>query len=118
MKALCDVHISYKLVRFLKEKGIETMHVNEMPDKWFTKDADISRYADTEGYTVITKDVDFKNSHFIRNTPLRLIRIALGNISNKDLIAIFEAHLDIFIQNCTKPKCYVEVFDNYINIVT
>ena len=117
MKVLCDVHISYKLVRFFREKGIEAVHVNELPDKWFTKDADISRYADTQGFTVITKDIDFKNSHFIQHTPQRLIRIALGNISNKDLITIFVKYLDVFELNCTKKQCFIEVFDTYINIV-
>ncbi len=39
MKVLCDVHISYKVVRFFKQKGVEAVHVNELPDKWFTKDA-------------------------------------------------------------------------------
>lgn len=117
MKVLCDVHISYKLVRFFKEKGIEAIHVNELPDKWFTKDSDINRYADLEGFTVISKDVDFKNSHFIQNTPHRLIRIALGNISNKDLITIFENYFDLFELNCTEKKCFIEVFDTYINIV-
>ncbi len=28
MKVLCDVHISYKIVRFFKKKGIEAIHVN------------------------------------------------------------------------------------------
>lgn len=117
MKVLCDVHISYKLVRFLKEKGIEAVHVNELPDKWYTKDSFISDYADNEGFVVITKDIDFKNSHFIQNKPLRLIRIALGNISNKDLLHIFEQYLPIFEINCTEPKCFIEIFDTYINVI-
>ncbi len=117
MKVLCDVHISYKVVRFFKQKGIETLHVNELPDKWFTKDAVISRLADEAGFTVITKDMDFKNSHFLQNTPLRLIRIALGNISNKELLAILEAHFAVFQVNCEDPKCFIEIFDNYINIL-
>lgn len=117
MKVLCDVHISYKIVRFFRKKGIETLHVNELPDKWFTKDAVISRLADAEGFTVITKDMDFKNSHFIQNTPLRLIRIALGNISNIELLAILEAHFELLQQNCSKPKCFIEILDTYINVV-
>jgi predicted nuclease of predicted toxin-antitoxin system len=117
MKVLCDVHISYKIVRFFRKKGIESLHVNELPDKWFTKDAVISRLADAEGFTVITKDMDFKNSHFIQNTPLRLIRIALGNISNTELLAIFEAHFDVLQSNCEETKCFIEIFDTHINII-
>ena len=117
MKVLCDVHISYKIVRFFKEKGIEALHVNELPDKWFTKDSFISRLADDEGFTVITKDIDFKNSHFIQNSPLRLIRIALGNISNAELLSIFETHFERIQLNCAESKCFIEIFDNYIYIV-
>ena len=117
MKVLCDVHISYKIVHFFKRKGIESLHVNELPDKWFTKDSTISHIADTEGYTVITKDIDFKNSHFIQNSPQRLIRIALGNISNQELLAIFETYFDTFERNCNKEKCFIEIFSTYINIV-
>ena len=117
MKVLCDVHIFYKIVRFFKKKGIEAVYVNELPDKWFTKDNIISRLADAEGFTVITKDIDFKNSHFIQNSPLRLIRIALGNISNQELLDIFENHLDLIKLNCAEPKCFIKIFDSHISIV-
>ena len=30
MKFICDVHISYKLVRHLKHLGFETLHVNDL----------------------------------------------------------------------------------------
>jgi predicted nuclease of predicted toxin-antitoxin system len=46
MKILCDVHISYKVIAFLKRKGIQSVHVNNVLDKWYTKDIDICRYAD------------------------------------------------------------------------
>lgn len=69
MKFLCDVHISYKLVRFLQSRGMEVIHVNELPDKWFTKDDFISSFADAGDYAVITKDADFKNSHFVNASP-------------------------------------------------
>jgi predicted nuclease of predicted toxin-antitoxin system len=117
MKVLCDVHISYKVVRFFKQKGIEAVHVNELPDRWFTKDAVISRLADAEGFIVITKDMDFKNSHFLQNTPLRLIRIALGNISNQELLAIFETYFDDFQLHCSEPKCFIEILATHVNIV-
>jgi predicted nuclease of predicted toxin-antitoxin system len=117
MKVLCDVHISYKVVRFFKQKGIEALHVNELHDRWFTKDNYISRLADLEDFTVITKDIDFKNSHFIQNSPLRLIRISLGNISNAELLAIFDKHFERIQLNCAEAKCFIEIFDNYISVV-
>ena len=41
MKFLCDVHISYKLVKYLQQSDNMAIHVNEILDKWFTKDSDI-----------------------------------------------------------------------------
>ena len=82
MKFLCDVHISYKLVKYLQQSDYMAIHVNEILDKWFTKDSEISTYADLNDLIVITKDSDFRDSFFIKKTPRKLIKINLGNISN------------------------------------
>ena len=62
MKFLCDVHISFKLVNFLSNSGFETIHVNQILDRWNTKDKDICEYADAGDWIVVTKDYDFRNS--------------------------------------------------------
>jgi len=90
MNFLCDVHISIKFAKFIELKGYNCIHVNTILDSWFTKDQDISKFVDQEGMILISKDIDFKNSHFVKNTPRKLVKINLGNISNDDLIAIFD----------------------------
>ncbi len=62
MKFLCDVHISYKIVKLLNSLSFETVHVNEILDKWFTSDKDICHYAVENDMIVITKDYDFRDS--------------------------------------------------------
>ena len=114
MKFLCDVHIAYRIVNFLQSKGHEATHVNRLPDKWFTSDNVISSYADLNGFVVISKDMDFKNSHFLNGTPNRLIRVQLGNISNDRLIEIFEKHLSDIEKYMVEPKCFIEI--DYINL--
>ncbi|SFT56179.1 Predicted nuclease, contains PIN domain, potential toxin-antitoxin system component [Algoriphagus locisalis] len=86
MKFLCDVHISYKIVNHLRSLEFETVHVNEILDRWFTNDRAICAYADTNDFIVISKDADFKNSKLISNTPKKLVKVNLGNISNSVLI--------------------------------
>ena len=116
MKILCDVHIAIKIAKFLTSKSIKTEHVNRILDKWNTKDEDICLYADKHDFIVLTKDVDFKNSHFINNTPKKLIRINLGNISTKKLIDIFDNNLDKlkkYFEN--NSCCYIEI--NYDKIL-
>jgi predicted nuclease of predicted toxin-antitoxin system len=86
MKFLCDVHISYKIVNFLFKSGYEAIHVNQILDRWNTKDKDICEYADGNDLIVITKDYDFRDSYFINGSPKKLIKINLGNISTIELI--------------------------------
>ncbi|MBN1187175.1 MAG: DUF5615 family PIN-like protein [Bacteroidales bacterium] len=62
MKFLCDVHISYKVVAFIKSLGFEAIHVNEILDKSETKDSDIIAYADKNDFIIITKDADFRDT--------------------------------------------------------
>lgn len=90
MKFLCDVHISIKLAKHLNNKGFECIHINTILDKWFTADSTIAKYSDTHNLTLITKDFDFKNSFLINKTPKKLLKINLGNLSNTQLIELFD----------------------------
>jgi predicted nuclease of predicted toxin-antitoxin system len=112
MKFICDVHISYKLVRFLTSKGLESYHVNSLEDKWHTKDNEICRFADANDLIVITKDEDFRNSFFLQRTPRKLIRILLGNISNDSLLSLFDKHLPIIQELGENERFYLEMGDS------
>jgi predicted nuclease of predicted toxin-antitoxin system len=109
MKFLCDVHISYKIVNHLILLGFECIHVNGILNKWNTSDRDICSYADSNDYTIITKDVDFRDSFLISNTPKKLIKINLGNISNIELIEIIEANIDAIIKLDIHSNFMIEV---------
>lgn len=117
MKALCDVHISYKVVRFLNDRGVLAQHVNNLPDKWYTKDNAVCEYADANDLVVITKDDDFRNTHFIQGTPKRLVRITLGNISNAELLKILDEHLLTIMHKMKAEKCYYEIGKNYTEVI-
>ena len=118
MKILCDVHIAIKIAKYFQTKGIETEHVNQILDSWNTKDNAICMYADANGFTVLTKDKDFKDSHFIKQTPKQLIKVSLGNISTNKLIEIFDG---VFVQLnglfSEHSKCYVELNQNDLIII-
>jgi len=118
MKILCDVHIAIKVAKFLTSKNVETEHVNRILDKWNTKDEDICLYADKHDFIVLTKDADFKNSHFINNTPKKLIKINLGNISTQNLIDIFDRNLDKLKMYFEKNlSCYIEINNDKIIVI-
>ncbi|MFW5759140.1 MAG: DUF5615 family PIN-like protein [Bacteroidota bacterium] len=94
MKFLCDVHLPFALVNKLKSFGFTAMHVNELPCKWNSKDSEICIFSDTNDYVVVTKDSDFRDSFFLKQSPRKLIKVNLGNISNTDLLLIFETHIN------------------------
>ncbi len=52
--------------------GFECIHVNAILDKWHSKDAEIAKYVDENNYILITKDSDFRDSFFIKNSPKKI----------------------------------------------
>lgn len=98
-----------KLLGFLLSLVFKATHVNEILDKWHTKDGDICEYADSRDLILVTKDVDFKNSHLINNTPKKLIKINLGNISNVDLINKLDQHLSAIKKLNKKVQFLIEI---------
>jgi len=78
MRVLCDVHIPYRLVTFLRQRSVDATHVNRILDKWHTTDAAIANYVDETDSVLITKDSDFRDSHFLTGKPAQLVRITPG----------------------------------------
>jgi predicted nuclease of predicted toxin-antitoxin system len=118
MKVLFDVHIALKVSKFFAAKGIEAVHVNNVLDGFYTKDSSIAQYADQNDYTLITKDADFKDSHFVSQTPRKLLKINLGNIPTNQLITIFEASFDTLVELFDKnPICYVEINSKELAVI-
>ena len=116
MKVLCDVHISFKVVRYLQSQGLEALHVNDVLDGDITKDKDICQYADENDMVVISKDADFQNSFFLLHTPKKLLKINLGNISTKELIQILEQNLFVISESFKSSDCLVEIDKEIIRI--
>lgn len=117
MKFLCDVHISFKLVKHIETLGFEAIHVNNILDSSETKDSDISSYADKKNLIIITKDSDFRYSHFIKKTPKKLIKINLGNISNQKLEKIFTTNISKIQKLNSKPNFLLELDIDYLNLI-
>ena len=109
MKVICDVHISYGFVKFLCSRGLDALHANDLPKKSETPDPEIADYADSNKMVLVTKDGDFKTSHLLKQKPKRLIRITLGNISNQELIQIFDSNLLLIVAKMKADCCFIEI---------
>jgi predicted nuclease of predicted toxin-antitoxin system len=118
MDFLIDVHLPISLSKFLnKYASCSSTHVNQTLQKWHTTDAEICKYADENGLVVVTKDVDFKNSHFINKTPKKINRVTLGNITNEEVLLLFIKYLLFILPLSIKPAFFIEVSKEQIIII-
>jgi predicted nuclease of predicted toxin-antitoxin system len=109
MRVLCDVHIPYRLVSQLRELGIDATHVNRVLEGSRTKDSAIAAFADANKMLLITKDGDFRDSHFLNGSPARVVRLTLGNLSNTDLVALVLQHWSAIRDISAREDCYIEL---------
>jgi len=118
MHFLIDVHLPIRLSKFLNtHDDCSSIHVNQLPNRWNTSDGDISKYADNHSMVVVTKDTDFKNSHFINKTPEKVIRIILGNIGNDELLLLMNKYLPFILSVSEMERFYIELNREQITII-
>jgi len=94
VKFLIDAQMPRRLARELNSLGHDDIHTLDLPDRNATTDTTIRELADAQDRVVVTKDSDFRDSHLLQGSPRLLLRVATGNISNSDLLALFELNLD------------------------
>ncbi|MBI3411876.1 MAG: DUF5615 family PIN-like protein [Planctomycetes bacterium] len=89
MNFLIDAQLPRQLARTLTAAGHDAVHTLDLPNANRTTDAEINAISLREKRVVITKDNDFVDSFLLSNKPYKLLLISTGNISNKDLEALF-----------------------------
>ena len=97
----------------MSKAGHDVVHSSELPDGNRTNDSEIAQRADTEGRVVVTKDRDFRDDHLLRSTPRRLLIVATANISNNELLALFEEHLDAIVAGLDEAQ-FVELGPDWL----
>jgi predicted nuclease of predicted toxin-antitoxin system len=98
MKFLVDANLPFKLAVNLRDRGFDTLHTDDLPNKERTTDKEIRKVSIDQDRIVITKDTDFLDSHLIQGIPSKLLLITTGNIINKDLISLIEKYFETAIQ--------------------
>lgn len=93
MKWLIDAQLPRRLAVRLKDLGHDAIHTLDLPERNRTSDAEVNRFADQDDRVVVSKDRDFLDSLLITGMPSRLLWVTTGNISNADLLALFESLL-------------------------
>jgi predicted nuclease of predicted toxin-antitoxin system len=84
VKLLFDENLSPSLVAALADIFQESTHVREVGLK-SSVDRRLWDYAAKMGYTIVTKDADFRQRSFLFGPPPKVLWIGLGNCSTKQI---------------------------------
>ena len=66
MKFLVDAQLPQRIARFLRAKGYDVLHTQDLPDGNATPDSEINRISIQEQRIVVTKDADFIQSFLLQ----------------------------------------------------
>lgn len=80
MNLLFDQNLSYRLVEVLRDIYPGAMHVQQLGLER-ADDNTIWHVAANQGFTIVSKDSDFRQRSFVYGAPPRVIWIALGDLS-------------------------------------
>lgn len=98
MKFLVDAQLPRRLARWLQAEGHEAIHTRDLPAGNRTGDIAINELSLREQRVVITKDEDFVDLFLLRHEPYKLLLVATGNISNRELERLFQDNLEEIIK--------------------
>ena len=114
MKFLLDAQLPKKLSLFLAYKGHDSLHTLDLPNANNSKDSELNSLSMEEQRVVVSKDMDFVESLLVSNKHYKLLYINTGNISNKQLQALFANNIEYIIQSL-KDNRFVEItFDTIV----
>lgn len=108
MKFLIDAQLPAKLAQFLRTTGHDVVHTSELPDGNRTTDQALAHTADSEDRVVVNKDRDFRDGYLLSRSPRRLLVVTTGNITNRELLALFDGNLTAIV-GALAESSFVEV---------
>ena len=87
MKLLFDQNLSHFLCRAVGDRFPGSVHVRQIGLSQ-AGDADVWDYATRHGFTIVTKDADFRQRSFLYGHPPKVIWVRLGNCSTRAITAL------------------------------
>jgi predicted nuclease of predicted toxin-antitoxin system len=91
MKLLFDQNLSHRLVQMLGDTYPNCVHVRDIGLN-AASDTLIWEYAKQHGYSIVSKDSDFRQRSFVFGYPPKVIWIRRGNCSTQAVAQILRSH--------------------------
>jgi predicted nuclease of predicted toxin-antitoxin system len=98
MRFLVDAQLPRRLAHWLQDEGLEAVHTRDLPEGNRTGGATINELSILEQRVVITKDEDFVDMFLLRHQPYKLLLVATGNTSNRELERLFQDNLEPLVR--------------------
>jgi predicted nuclease of predicted toxin-antitoxin system len=108
---LFDQNLSYKLLGRLNDLYPGSKHVR-LENLSESDDIEIWEYAKENGFTIVTKDVDFYDIGLVKGYPPKVIWLRCGNTSTNNIERILRDNYELikdFIVNL--PKICLELYE-------
>lgn len=109
LRFLLDEHMPKPLARYIAEQGYEAA-MSTRALGFSATDTAIAAWADANGYVLITKDLDFKHSHYRTGSPRRVVRLMIGNCSAAETVAMFAAALPLILAQPPEARFHLEIY--------
>ena len=100
MKFIVDAQLPVRLTKWMVAQNFDAIHTDEIAIETGREptDSEISEIANAENRIVISKDRDFLKAHLLIGKPSKLLFVATGNISNPNLLELFEKNFGIALK--------------------
>jgi predicted nuclease of predicted toxin-antitoxin system len=115
MTFFIDAHLTPRLVKFLNDLGHGAMHAKSLAEANATPDSTITILAELNGFVVVTKDYDFRESQITRGVPSKLLLVVVGNLSRRETLTLFQLHIAEIIELFETCSC-VELGHSGVNV--
>ena len=94
MKFIVDTQLPPRLAIYLTGKGYDGIHTTHFEEGHLLGDDEIILIAQQQDRTVVTKDSDFTDYFMLKGSPPKVLLLEFGNISNRELIWLFDLRLE------------------------
>ncbi|MBW2397619.1 MAG: DUF5615 family PIN-like protein [Deltaproteobacteria bacterium] len=91
MKLLFDENVSPKLVGLLEPEYPESAHAHDV-DLRGAPDSRIWEHARENGFTIVSKDDDFRQRSFLHGAPPKVVWLQVGNAGTAAIAELLRGH--------------------------
>jgi predicted nuclease of predicted toxin-antitoxin system len=108
VKFLVDNQLPAALARFIESRGCHAKHVLDIGLSE-ASDIEIFRYAEAEGYILVSKDEDFLHLILRTSAAAGLVWVRIGNCRKQRLLDAFDRMWDRLVERIEAGERIVEV---------